>query len=301
MELETSEFRDRSSARQRRPFIRKLFVASLVLILLGCIAFLGLRQLERAIAFHPERYEPSAWVTPAGAEDVWFPTSDGKRLHGWFFKADAKPAQATIIYFHGNGGNINGLGWLGERLAARGFNVLIFDYRGYGRSEGELEDERGLYADADAAYEYVVKARGVPSETIALYGQSLGTTAVTDLASRRRCGAVILESGLSSGSDMATAALPWLPRRLHFLAKNRFESARKLSQVHCAVLVTHGDPDNTIPTDQGRTLFAAANEPKKLLILPGAGHNVMGSAGDTYLDAISQFILDALKRDDIQR
>jgi hypothetical protein len=127
-----------------------------------------------------------------------------------------------------------------------------------------------------------------------LYGQSLGTAAVADLASRRECAAIILESGPSSASDMAAAALPWLPRKLHFLAKNRFDSARKLSLVHCPVLVTHGDPDPTIPTDQGRALFAAANEPKKLLIFPGAGHNVFGSVGDRYLDTVADFIHSAM-------
>lgn len=286
-----------------RVFSRKSLFASFVLLILsGCILFVGLRKLERAIAFHPEPYQPSAaWATPAGAEDVWFATADGNRLHGWFFQPVAKPAKATIIYFHGNGGNVSNIGWVGERLAARGFNALIFDYRGYGRSEGELEDERGLYADADAAYEYVLKERAVPPQVIVLYGQSLGTAAVTDLAARRECAAIILESGITSAGDVATSALPWLPRKLHFLGRNRFESARKLSEIHCPVLITHGDPDATIPTEQGRALFAAANEPKKLLIFPGAGHNVFGSLGDKYLDTISEFIRAAISPGDTKR
>lgn len=296
MDKEATKVSEIGQARHRRVFSRKILIALLVsLIVISGIFFLGLRKLERIIAFHPEPYKPStAWATPAGAEDVWFVTTDGQRLHGWFFQPAAKLSQTTVIYFHGNGGNISNIGWVGERLATRGFNVLVFDYRGYGRSEGELADEQGLYADADAAYEYVVKGRGVPSHAIVLYGQSLGTAAVADLAARRECGAVILESGLSSGSDVASASLPWLPRKLHFLARNRFESARKLSQVHCAVLITHGEPDHTIPTAQGRALFAAANEPKKLLIFPGAGHNVFGSVGDKYLDTIAEFIREAM-------
>jgi hypothetical protein len=270
-------------------------VSFVCLILLAFLLFLGLRRIERAIAFHPDAYKPGdVWVLPAGADDVWFGTADGHRLHGWFFQSGAKSPQATIIYFHGNGGNVTNLGWIGERLAMRGFNTLVFDYRGYGRSDGELEDEQGLYADADAAYQYISKERAVPPHAIVLYGQSLGTAAVADLASRRECAAIILESGPSSASDMAAAALPWLPRKLHFLAKNRFDSARKLSLVHCPVLITHGDPDPTIPTDQGRALFAAANEPKKLLIFPGAGHNVFGSVGDRYLDTVADFIHSAM-------
>jgi fermentation-respiration switch protein FrsA (DUF1100 family) len=287
-----------SSNLRGRILARRLLIGLVTsLILVAGVSFFALRKLERAIAFHPEPYQPAEqWTTPAGAEDVWFATADGHRLHGWFFYSKAKPSRATIIYFHGNGGNINNIAWVGERLAARGFDTLLFDYRGYGRSEGKLEDEQGLYADADAAYEYVSRERHVPPQAIVLYGQSLGTAAVADLASRRECAAIILESGLSSGSAMASAALSWLPRQLHFLARNRFDSARKLSQVHCAVLVAHGEPDHTVPTEQGRALFAAANEPKKLLIFPGAGHNVFGSAGDKYLDMIAEFITSEVNR-----
>jgi fermentation-respiration switch protein FrsA (DUF1100 family) len=300
MEEGHKTFRGPGSIGNGRVFYRKPLIALVVLVVVfGGIFFMGLRKLERTIAFHPERYKRGdAWVTPEGAEDVWFATVDGDRLHGWFFQPDARPSQATVIYFHGNGGNVSNIGWVGERLASRGFSVFIFDYRGYGRSEGELEDEQELYADADAAYEYVSKARGVPPQAIVLYGQSLGSAAATDLAARRECAAIILESGLSSGSDMATATLPWLPYKLHFLARNRFDSARKLSQVHCPVLITHGDPDHTIPTDQGRALWAAANEPKKLLIFPGADHNVFGSGGDRYLDIVAEFIRNAMNPGD---
>jgi fermentation-respiration switch protein FrsA (DUF1100 family) len=105
---------------------------------------------------------------------------------------------------------------------------------------------------------------------------------------------MILESGLASASDMAASVLPWFPRSLHFLLRNRFESAGKLRQVKSPVLITHGDPDPVIPTEQGRLLFAAANEPKKLIIFPGAGHNVFGSLGDIYLTQISEFIQDSM-------
>jgi hypothetical protein len=260
--------------------------------MVGC--FFILRWIERAITFHPVRYNSrDAWTLPHGAEDVWFTTTDGIRLHGWFFKAQSN-ALATVIYFHGNGGNISNIGWIGERLATRGFAVLLFDYRGYGRSEGVIEGEQGLYADAEAAYNYVL-AGGAKANSVVLYGQSLGTAAAVDLAYRHQCAAVILESGLSSESDMASIVLPWFPRHMHFLTKNRFDSARKLTQVRCPVLVTHGEPDSTIPTEQGRKLFAAANEPKKLIVFPGVDHNVFGSLGVRYLDTISEFITDALK------
>ena len=285
-----------SKGRYRILSLKSLIVLIVLLTVFACVFVLGLRKVERAVAFHPVRIQAGeTWIAPALAEDVWFSTKDGHRLHGWFFQAKATPAKATIIYFHGNGGNIKNTGWWGEQLAARGLSVLLFDYRGYGRSEGYLEDEAGLYADADAAYEYVVSKRGVPPPKIVLYGHSLGTAAVADLAARRECAAIIMESGPSSGSDMAKVVLPWLPSQLYFLARNRFDSAGKLSRVHCAVLITHGESDETVPTEQARTLFAAANQPKKLMILPGADHNFFASVGDSYLDAITEFINDPPK------
>jgi pimeloyl-ACP methyl ester carboxylesterase len=263
-----------------------------LLFMLG-VSFFGFRWVEKAITFHPVRYVPGeAWVVPDGAHDVWITTADRVRLHGWFFETRVQPKLATVIFFHGNGGNITNVGWVGERLSARGFQVLLFDYRGYGRSDGTIGDERGLYLDADAAYDFVT--RNERPENVILYGQSLGTTVAADVGSRRQCGAMILESGLASASDMAASVLPWFPRSLHFLLRNRFESAGKLRQVKSPVLITHGDPDPVIPTEQGRLLFAAANEPKKLIIFPGAGHNVFGSLGDIYLTQISEFIQDSM-------
>lgn len=266
-------------------------------IILLIVLFLGLRWFEHAITFHPVRYDGSAaWNLPNRAQDVWLTTADGVRLHGWFFETEATP-RATVVYFHGNGGNLSNVGWVGEHLTKRGFEVLLLDYRGYGRSEGRIDGEVGLYADGDSGYEYVTKTRGVKASKVVLFGQSLGTAVAADLASRRECGAVILESGFSSASDLASSLFPWIPSRLHFLTKNRFDSSRKLSQARCPVLITHGDPDEVIPTEQAHLLYNAAKEPKKLLIFPGAGHNVFGSQGDLYLDMVVDFAARAVSSD----
>jgi pimeloyl-ACP methyl ester carboxylesterase len=278
--------------RRRRWLIAGFAALALVL----ATAFFALRGLEQEITFHPVRFTDSEhWLKPPQAEDVWVRTSDGENLNGWFFTSGTQPAQATIIFFHGNGGNISNLGWVGERLAVRGFDVLLIDYRGYGRSTGASSSEVGIYRDADAAYDYLVNIRGASPERLVLYGQSIGTTAVADLASRRPCGAVILESGLSSARDMTAKLLPKALHWVHFFTLNRFDSANKLASIHCPVLVTHGDPDSIIPTAQGRALFAAANQPKQLLIYPGSGHNVFGSQGETYLDVLAEFIRESMK------
>ena len=265
-------------------------------LVVGCVAFVfGLRWFESLITFHPERLSAQESKSPPqGAEIVWFNSADGTRLNGWFFKSQSSPATATIVFFHGNGGNISNVGWLGQRFAKHGFNILVFDYRGYGASDGVAADESGLYVDGDAAVAFVTKEKGIRPEQIVLYGHSLGTTVAADVASRGKYGAVVLESGLSSASSVATSALPWLPTWLHFLGKNRFDSARKLASVRSPILIAHGDPDETIPTAEGRRLFASANEPKKLLIVPGAGH-VVFATGEQYLRQVDRFIRDAMR------
>lgn len=283
---------------ERRRAFRLASLSVLTLALIGLpLGYFMLRRFERSITFHPAR-EPwgGSWKLPPGAEDVWFKVADGTRLHGWFVRAARQPSAATVVYMHGNGGNVSYLDWVGESLAERGFDVLLFDYRGYGRSEGEVSDERGIYADADAAFDYVTTGRGVAPEKVVLYGQSLGTAAAVDVAARRTCGAIIRESGFSSASDMAATIMPWLPRFAHRLTKNRFDSVRKLPAVRCPVLVAHGDRDEMIPVEQGRKLFAAAPEPKRLVIVPGAGHNnLVSTGGAPYINDVADFITNAVR------
>jgi uncharacterized protein len=283
---------------ERRLALRYAMLSVLLLTLVGLplLYFLS-RRFEKSVTFHPSR-EPwgGEWKLPRGAEDVWFKVGDGTRLHGWFFRAAQERPAATVIFLHGNGGNLSYLGWTGESLADKGFDVLLFDYRGYGRSEGSVSDERGIYEDADAAYEYVWKVRGVAPEKIVLYGQSLGTTAAVDVAARQSCGAIILESGLSSAGDMAATIMPWLPRFARRLTQNRFDSVGKLPSVRCPVLVSHGDRDEVIPVEQGRKLYAAAPEPKRLVIVEGAGHNDLSIiGGEPYTRDLAAFIKESVR------
>ena len=282
----------------RRLFTRERLIGAAVALVLGCAGFVyGLRWLESLMTFRPDRMTAAQrQLTPEGAENVWFNSADGTRLNGWFFESQTGPEIATLIFFHGNGGNIRNVSWLGQRFAKQGFDVLLFDYRGYGASDGVASAESELYADGDAAVAFVINQKKARPERIVLYGHSLGTAVVADVASRGHFGAVVLESGFSSASSVATAALPWLPKFLHFLGKNRFESARKLTNVKSPILIAHGDPDGTIPTGEARLLFASANEPKKLLIIPGAGHVVFGAAGEQYLNQVEQFIREAMTK-----
>jgi uncharacterized protein len=255
------------------------------------ILFFVLRRLEFMATYNPEPYVPGPnWTLPANGEEVWVMVADGQRVHGWFLRAIDQPSIATVLHCHGNGGNLSSVVGVAQELTKQGFDTMIFDYRGYGRSEGRLTDEWGLYADAEAVYHHLVRVRGVRAEKLALYGQSLGTTAVIDLASRLPCGALIVESGLSSASDMGVVSFPWLPRQLHFMAKNRFESARKIANVKCPALITHGTSDAVIPVDQGRKLYESAPDPKRLIIVEGGDHFLFGSGGEKFVSGMVDFI-----------
>ena len=277
--------------RQAR-LIRWIIVLSIVAL---AFVFL-LRRVEHFLTYHPNGYKPGPeWTLPPNGEEVWIPVAGGQRINAWLLKSATQPATATVLYCHGNGGNLTNVSWIGAELAQQGFDVLLMDYRGYGRSDGSPVNERALDADGEAAYDYLIQQRGVNPENLALYGSSLGTTVAIDVASRRACGALVVESGLSSASDMGQHSLPMLPRWLHFLGVNRFESARKIAQVKCPVMVAHGTNDATIPIVQGRALFAAAHEPKRWFQVEGGSHNLAGEGGEAYLSQIVGFIREAIR------
>ncbi|MFN0121449.1 MAG: alpha/beta hydrolase, partial [Blastocatellia bacterium] len=137
---------------------------------------------------------------------------------------------------------------------------------------------------------------GVRPERLVIYGLSLGTTVAVDLAARVPHAALVVEAGLSSASEQATQVMPFLPRWLHWIGRNRFESARKLQQIRTPVLIAHGTDDEVIATDHGHRLFAAANQPKKMILVPGGSHWLPGSAGKKYIDEVAGFIKEALKK-----
>jgi uncharacterized protein len=274
----------------------RMVQTAIYLPLVFLIFYICLRQLEYLVTYHPTTYlGGSEWTLPANGEDVWCKVANGQRVHGWFIRTQMDPAFATVLYCHGNGGNLTNVAWIAQELANNQLDVMIFDYRGYGRSEGKISDEWGLYADTDSIYDYLIKERGVNSEKLVLVGESLGSTAAIDLASRRKCGALIVHSGLSSASDMGSIAFPWLPRWLHYLARNRFDSVGKIANINCPVLVTHGTNDQVIPVEQGRKLYERAREPKKLLIVEGGGHNLFGEGGEAYTKKIVDFIRESVK------
>ena len=231
-------------------------------------------------------------ATPADVglvhENVAIATADGVELSAWFVPAPA--SRATILFFHGNAGNISHrLGTLAA-FHELGLATLIVDYRGYGRSGGQ-PSERGTRRDARAAWRYLIEERGQDPDRIVIAGRSLGSAVATDLAASLQTGpaAVILEAPFTSVPELAAAAYPFLPAR--WLSRFRYATAEHVTDIHVPLLVIHGRDDEIVPIEHGRRVFAAGNEPKRFLELDG-GHNTMHT-GARYRHGIDDFLTGA--------
>ncbi len=226
--------------------------------------------LEESLIFFPAPYPAGDW-DPAGLafEDAWFQAADGTRLHGWYVP-HADP-RAVVLFSHGNAGNLSGRAEMVRILHERvGVAVLIFDYRGYGRSEGK-PDEPGVMADGRAARAWLARRENIVETDIVLMGRSLGAGVAVDLAAADGARALVLESAFSSVPDVAAYYYPWLP--VHLMMRTRLDSAGKIAAYHGPLLQTHGNADTIIPIQFGRRLFDAANQPKQFITIPDRDHN----------------------------
>ncbi|HEY2883297.1 MAG TPA: alpha/beta hydrolase [Pirellulales bacterium] len=240
--------------------------------------------LENSLLFFPSKYPEGDWH-PAGIkfEDVWFNAADGVKLHGWYVPAEQP--RAVVLFAHGNAGNLSDRSDLLRELHALGISTLIFDYRGYGRSEGS-PNEAGIMADGRAARTALAKQAGVPESEIVLMGESLGGAVAVQLASEAPARGLVLESTFSSVPEVAAFHYPWLPVKL--LMHTKLDSATAIAKYHGPLLQLHGDADTIVPYRFGKKLFDAANEPKTFVTIPGGDHNDPRTA--KFHEALEQFI-----------
>lgn len=246
--------------------------AALGLLLMG-LSLLGCDNFIERQVFFPEREH---YAQPADfgltAQDVGLTTTDGLRLHGWYVPA---PGAANLVLFcHGNAGNIS---HRLENLALMhqaGMAVFIFDYRGFGQSQGK-PSEQGMYLDAEAAWAWAREQAAKQGGEVVIFGRSLGGVAAVYMASRQKPAGLVLESTFTNLGAMAKTFFP-VPGLEGWL-KGRFNSLGRAPRVSCPVLMQHGDADEIVPYRLGRELFEALPQPKKFVTLHGAGHN------DTYL------------------
>jgi len=244
--------------------------------------------MQQRLVFFPEA---TLAATPADVglpfEEVRIPTEDGPVLHGWLVPgAEGAP---VVLFCHGNAGNIS------HRLESLrlfhmlGLSTLIFDYRGYGMSEGKVS-EAGTYRDARAVWRYLTGERGVKPERIILFGRSLGGAVAVELATEVRPAALVVESAFTSVPDMAAQVYPFLPVRL--LARIGYDSLTRMDQVSGPVLVIHSRDDELVPVEHGRRLFEAAPEPKRFLEIRGSHNDGFIASGKTYVRGWAGFLAE---------
>jgi fermentation-respiration switch protein FrsA (DUF1100 family) len=253
----------------------------------GIVALVYFRQ--SSLLYYPNVPGRNLDATPQriglAFEDVELPTEDGVRLHGWFIPSD--DARGTLLFFHGNAGNIS------HRLDSiaifnrMNLDVFIFDYRGYGQSEGR-PDETGTYRDAEAAWSYLVETRGIDAGEIIVFGRSLGASIAAWLASRHRPAALILESSFSSVPSMAQRLYPFLP--VKWLSTLRYDTRQYVSGIDCPLLVAHSREDDIIPYAEGRRVFDAAPADKQFLDMRGGHNDGFIASGKAYSDGLWRFI-----------
>ncbi|MDA8077574.1 MAG: alpha/beta hydrolase [Nitrospiraceae bacterium] len=260
-----------------------LIVSGLYLVILG---YAWLRQ--GSMLYFPSR---EITLTPADIglvyEDVTLTTSDGLKIAAWHIPAGTPAARGVVLFSHGNAGNIS------DRLdSIRIFHslnlaVLIYDYRGYGRSEGSPTEE-GTYKDALAVWDHLVHVRGIQPEKIILFGRSLGSAVATEVALRKKAGALIIESGFTSVPDLGSRFYPFLPVRL--IARFRYATVDKVGRITIPKLIIHSPRDEIIPFEHGRALFEKAAEPREFLQIRGGHNEGFLVSGGLYVSGLEGFI-----------
>jgi uncharacterized protein len=228
-------------------------------------------------------------------EEVWLPVFDStgkaERIHGWWIKAN-QPGSKVLLYLHGNGFNISANIAQAKIFQQLGFSVLLIDYRGYGRSEGGFPSEVYVYQDAATAWDYLVKDKKIPPSQILIYGHSLGGAIAIDLAAKYPDAAgLIVESTFTSIRKVIDYRNTFWMFPVDLILTQGFESIDKVSKLKMPILFIHGTTDSTIPAFMSEQLYNAAPEPKKLILIPGAGHNnVANFAPSQYTKGIKSFL-----------
>ena len=279
----------RTSAKRSRGVrvVRALLatVASLYLLASAVIWF-----AQTSILYHPEK---TLGATPADLGLSFEPVRlalDGDQLAGWWVPSKI-PHAPTLLYLHGNAGNVSANVDHVRRLAGTGLSIFIFDYRGYGESTGGPPRKRLLTEDAERAWAYLVRERRIQPSEVVIYGHSLGGAVGIDLASRHPdAGALITEGAFPSVLDFADGTIfRWLPLRL--IVTERIDAGSRIGAVRAPKLLLHGEADTMIPVRLARRLYDAAADPKQLVVIPGGSHDDSAEVnGAAYFAALNGFL-----------
>jgi len=241
---------------------------------------------ERRLVFYPASAE-EVWLRPKDpwSRDVWFYAADGNKISGRWIPPET-PHHGAVLLAHGNGGNLTHRGQVAAELRATlGAGVLLFDYPGFGKSNGAPTEE-SCNASAEAAYQWLTDEAHVPPDRIVLLGESLGGGPAVELATRHEHRALVLVFTFTSLPDAAKYHFPFLP--VHTLMRTRFDNLAKIGCCSRPVFLVHGTADRTVPFSHSERLFDAANEPKEFLRLEGQGHDL--SIVSLYAPVLAKFL-----------
>ncbi|MFT7641908.1 MAG: fermentation-respiration switch protein FrsA (DUF1100 family) [Pirellulaceae bacterium] len=255
-----------------RSTIRKMLLKYLIVAIVIYAAILLLLVIfETSIIYPAPKYPAGNWVASRhGATDVEFESADGTKLHAWYYEQDG--ARGTLLFCHGNGEHVGYNGPYGALLSRElNLNVLVFDYRGYGRSEGSPAKD-GILADGEAAIKWLAEKNGVTPGQVIVYGRSLGGAVACHLGAKHQVKGLFLQSTFSRMGDVAAGKYPIFPVKL--LMRNRYDSVEYVRQYQNPLIHIHGDQDTVVPIHYGEVLFnAAASADKRFVRLSGLGHN----------------------------
>jgi uncharacterized protein len=269
----------------------KFILTSLLLLLLGYLAIVLIFALsQNKLLYYPSRMLPSPGSLGLhGVREVFFSTRDGIKVYGWFSPPpDGAPC---LLHFHGNAGNIAGRAHLLDFAQAKRWGLLLFDYRGYGKSEG-TPDESGFYQDSLAVRTWLNTQPGINPEKIIYWGESLGCAVALEAALHQPPAGLILEAPFTSIGEMGRNLYPWLP--ISLLLRSHFDNLDRIRQVHAPLLIIHGRRDEIVPFHHGQKLFEAANSPKQFLTLSSGHNDIFDAGGMQYQNALIKFIEECL-------
>lgn len=291
-----------------------LLIYFIVLLLIAYIGWgITLFILQPKLLYFPVR---EVSCTPAelglGFEDVTFKSADGLRLNGWYIPApleirtkvvsaqigdsvltgSAENSQFTVLFCHGNGGNMAHCIDSIDIFHELGMNCFIFDYRGYGKSEGKPGEE-GTYLDAEAAYKWLTEEKKILPANIIVFGRSLGGSVATYLSGKNRVGALVIESTFTSYIDVGRKFYPYMPVR--WFARFSYNTVGYIKDVVCPVMLIYSRDDEVVPFEFGRKLYEAANEPKELIEIFGSHNDGFILSAEIYKNAWTKWV-DFLKK-----
>ena len=250
---------------------------------------------DRMVFFPTREMEVSPADIGLEFEDVFIEVGNSEKVHAWYVPArnkdnlDNNSCAPTVLFFHGNGGNISHRLPTIELVVELGANIMLLDYRGYGRSDG-VPGEDNMYHDAEACYRQLIETRGVSSDQIILFGRSLGGAVAIELATRVECAGLIVESSFTSAKAIGNLMFPYFPVGL--LLKHKFASIEKIRNINCPLLETHSQDDDMVPFQMGRTLFEIARGPKLFFEISGLHNERYYMQDQSYRDCIENILIN---------